>query len=141
MGREERKRGSASAFSRLVKFYFINVFQNLRFRPSGNEIGPYDKNVHSGDHFRKSVFSVSGRKANKRKKNCFLKYGDTYGQDRSQLSLESLFFVFETPIIHSVYPSSPSIKKLNKLLFSNVPGRTAYSQEHLKTTTYAKFGG
>ena len=30
---------------------------------------------------------------------------------------------------------------LHKLLFSNAIGDTAYSQEHLKTTVYAKFGG
>ena len=70
---KERKRGSAQAFSRLVKFYSINVFENLRFHPSGNEIGPYDKNVHSGNHFRKSAFSVPGRKAKKRKKIFFSK--------------------------------------------------------------------
>ena len=50
------KRGSeAPAFFRLVKFYSIKVFENLRILPSGNEIGSYDKNVHPGDHFRKSL--------------------------------------------------------------------------------------
>ena len=29
----------------------------------------------------------------------------------------------------------------HKLLFSNAVGDTAYSQEHLKTMVYAKFGG
>ena len=39
------------------------------------------------------------------------------------------FSIFEFPIIHFV------------LLFSNALGDTAYSQEHLKTMVYAKFGG
>lgn len=30
---------------------------------------------------------------------------------------------------------------LHKILFSNAPGRTAYSLEHAKTINYAKFGG
>ena len=30
---------------------------------------------------------------------------------------------------------------LHKPLFSNAPGSTEFSQEHLKTITYAKLGG
>ena len=34
-----------------------------------------------------------------------------------------------------------AVRILNKLLCSDAPGRSAYFQEHLKTITYAKFGG
>ena len=56
-------------------------------------------------------------------------------QEVQQL-LFSIFSIFESPIIHSLRPQS-----LHKPLFSNAPGSTAFSQEHLKTKTYAKFGG
>ena len=38
--------------------------------------------------------------------------------------------------IHTACPQT-----LHKSLFSNAPGSTAFSQEQLKTITYAKFGG
>ena len=49
---------------------------------------------------------------------------------------KDLFSIFEFPIIHFVCPQI-----LLKLLFSNALRDTAYSQEHLKTMVYAKFGG
>ena len=47
------------------------------------------------------------------------------------------FSIFQFPIIHSVCP--PQI--LHKPLFLNAPGSIAFSQEHFKTISYAKFGG
>ena len=47
-----------------------------------------------------------------------------------------LFSIFEFPIIHSVCPQI-----LHKPLFLNAPGSIAFSQEHFKTISYAKFGG
>ena len=52
---------------------------------------------------------------------------------------KKLFSIFEFPIIHSVCPPPPQI--LHKPLFSNAPGSIAFSQEHFKTISYAKFGG
>ena len=46
------------------------------------------------------------------------------------------FSIFQFPIRHSV---SPQI--LHKPLFLNAPGSIAFSQEHFKTISYAKFGG
>ena len=40
-----------------------------------------------------------------------------------------------------LYFRIPHNTLLYKLLFSNALGDTAYSQEHLKTMVYAKFGG
>ena len=47
---------------------------------------------------------------------------------------------------NSLFSNSPKYtlfapQILHKLLFSNALGDTAYSQEHLKTMVYAKFGG
>ena len=62
-------------------------------------------------------------------------------------SLESLFFVFETPIIHNTLCLPPlPLQKRNRINYCFqmlLLRRTAYSldQEHLKTTTYAKFRG
>ena len=47
-----------------------------------------------------------------------------------------LLTIFEFPIIHSVCPPN-----LHKPLFLNAPGNIAFSQEHFKTISYAKFGG
>ena len=49
-------------------------------------------------------------------------------------------------IEHSLFSNSPQYtlfapQILHKLLFSNALGDTAYSEEHLKTMVYAKFGG
>ena len=44
------------------------------------------------------------------------------------------FSIFESPIIHSVWPRLPNLF----LLFPNALGKTAYSLEHLKTSTCAK---
>ena len=46
------------------------------------------------------------------------------------------FSMFQFPIIQSVCPQI-----LHKPLFLNAPGSIAFSQEHLKTISYAKFGG
>ena len=48
--------------------------------------------------------------------------------------------------LNSLFSNSPQYtlfapQILHKLLFSNALGDTAYSQEHLKTMVYAKFGG
>ena len=62
-------------------------------------------------------------------------------------SLESLFSVFETPIIHNTLCLPPlplqKRKRINYCFQMLLLRRTAYSldQEHLKTTTYAKFRG
>ena len=141
------KRGSeAPAFFRLVKFYSIKVFENLRFRPSGNEIGSYDKH-DPGDHFRKSAFSVPGRRlTGKEKKLCFLKYEDTCRQDQSQLSVARVpILCFRNPCNTLCLPPLPLQKRnrINYCFQMLLLRRTAYSldQEHLKTTTYAKFRG
>jgi len=42
-------------------------------------------------------------------------------------------------IPHNTFPLLPQI--LQRLLFSNAVGKMPYSQEHLKTMVYAKFGG
>lgn len=78
--------------------------------------------------FEKVRFRCRDERLKRGKKSFFLKYEDTCGQDKSQLS------VARVPILCFRNPH-------NKLLFTNAPGRTAYSQEHLTTTTYAKFGG
>ena len=49
-------------------------------------------------------------------------------------------------LAYSLFSNSPwytlfAPQILHKLLFSNFLGDTAYSQEHLKTIVYAKFGG
>ena len=48
----------------------------------------------------------------------------------------SPFSIFQLPKIHSVCPPI-----LHKPLFLNAPGSIAFSQEHFKTISYAKFGG
>ena len=54
---------------------------------------------------------------------------------RARRSLKRKFSIFESPIIHSVCPQI-----LHSTLFSNAPGSTTFSQEHLKTIIYAKLG-
>ena len=46
------------------------------------------------------------------------------------------FSTFKSPTMHSV-----CLSILHKPLFSNAPGSTEFSQEHLKTITYAKLKG
>ena len=48
-----------------------------------------------------------------------------------------MYSLFSNPPQYTLF--APQI--VHKLLFSNAPGRTAYSLEHVKTITYAKFGG
>ena len=55
--------------------------------------------------------------------------------------------IFESPILHSVFsppprpPQHPPYKEiLHKTLFSNAPGSTAFSQEHLRTITCKIWG-
>ena len=45
--------------------------------------------------------------------------------------------LFSNPPQYTLF--APQI--LHKPLFSNAPGSTEFSQEHLKTITYAKLGG
>ena len=54
----------------------------------------------------------------------------------AKISRISEFSIFQLPIIHSVCPQI-----LHKPLFLNAPGSIAFSQEHFKTISYAKFGG
>ena len=59
---------------------------------------------------------------------------------KAEIELQSrtkLILYFRIP--HKFTLFAPHI--LHKLLFSNALGDTAYSQEHLKTMVYAKFGG
>ena len=51
--------------------------------------------------------------------------------------VNTIFAILYFRIPHTLF--TPQI--LHKLLFSNALGDTAYSQEHLKTMVYAKFGG
>lgn len=53
-------------------------------------------------------------------------------------SCAKAFFIFQSTILHSVFPL-PSPPKMYKML-SNTFRTTAYSQKHLLTTTYVKFG-
>ena len=48
----------------------------------------------------------------------------------------SAFSIFEFPIYTLLAPQI-----LHKPLFLNAPGSIAFSQEHFKTMSYAKFGG
>ena len=50
--------------------------------------------------------------------------------------LVSKFSIFQFPIIHLFAPQI-----LHKPLFLTAPGSIAFSQEHFKTISYAKFGG
>ena len=51
------------------------------------------------------------------------------------------FSIFEWPIIHFVCPPPPPPPQKNiAYLFLNALGDTAYSEKHLKTKVYAKFG-
>ena len=59
-----------------------------------------------------------------------------------------VYFTHGFRSLHSLFSNSPKYtlfapppQILHKLLFSNALGDTAYSQEHLKTMVYAKFGG
>ena len=94
--------------------------------------------------FEKVRFRCRDERLKREKKICFPKYEDTCGQDQSQLSVARVpILCFRIPHNTLCLPPLPLPKKSHKLLFSNAPGRTAYSldQEHLKTTTYAKFRG
>ena len=51
------------------------------------------------------------------------------------VSENQAFSIFQLPIIHF----APQI--LHKPFFLNAPGSIAFSQEHFKTISYAKFGG
>ena len=53
------------------------------------------------------------------------------------MSLVKLILYF--PIAHNTLCLPPQI--LHKPLFLNAPGSIAFSQEHFKTISYAKFGG
>ena len=63
-----------------------------------------------------------------------------HGKSIRSSSCAKAFLIFQSPIIHSVFPlpSPPPTSKVHKL-FSNTFGKTAYSQKHLITITYAKF--
>ena len=62
-----------------------------------------------------------------------MKIGDLRNKKKDQCTP---FSIFEFPIIHYVCPQI-----LHKPLFLNAPGSIAFSQEHFKTISYAKFGG
>ena len=53
--------------------------------------------------------------------------------------IENTQLILYFPIVHNTLCLPPQI--LHKPLFFNAPGSIAFSQEHFKTISYAKFGG
>ena len=65
-----------------------------------------------------------------------------FGGELNSLIIALVIFVFHIlyfPIPHNTLYLPPQI--LHKPLFLNAPGNIAFSQEHFKTISYAKFGG
>ena len=56
------------------------------------------------------------------------------GQIRTNLILWNPYIILYFPVPHNTLC-------LHKPLFLNAPGSIAFSQEHFKTISYAKFGG
>ena len=62
-------------------------------------------------------------------------------EDVKVTAMNILYFRIPHNTLFCPPPPPPSPQILNKLLFPNALGDTAYSQEHLKTMVYVKFGG
>ena len=125
------KRGSeAPAFFRLVKLVTPSTYSKTSvFVRLATKLVHMTKMSILWTIFEKVRFRCRDeRLTGKEKKICFLKYEDTYGQDQSQLSVAPVpILCFRNPHNTLRLPSLPLQKKSHKLLFSNVPRRTAYS--------------